>query len=342
MTNQSSEVNYRKSLIVAELSANHGNDLTLAIDTVHAFAESGADAIKVQTYRPESLCLNVDNEYFGPRKSGLWQGKTSWEIYSEGSLPRDWHWKIQEACLENGLEFFSSPFDLEAVEFLSSMNVSRFKIASMEINDLPLVRKAASQGKPIVISTGLGECDDIHRAVEACREVGNEDITLLKCTSSYPASLSKANLMTIPDMAKRFGCSVGVSDHTLGFIVPVTAVALGATFIEKHVILDKDRETLDSAFSMDPTEFAEMVKFVREAEQALGKVSYDVSEEDKLRRRSLFTCMAISEGEVLSANKLRSVRPGHGEEPDAIGNFIGKRAKKDIPAGTPARLEDFN
>ena len=330
-----------KALIVAELSANHGNDLSLALETVHAFAEAGADAIKVQTYTPESLCLNVNNEYFGPRKSGLWKGKTSWEIYSEGALPRDWHWKIQEVCIKHDIEFFSSPFDLDSVDFLNSMGVSRYKIASMEINDLPLIRKAASQGKPIIISTGLGEIPDIQRAVDACFEVGNTDITLLKCTSSYPAPFNAANLRTIPDMAQRFGVSVGVSDHTLGFIVPVASVVLGASFIEKHVVLNKKLETLDVAFSLDPTEFAQMVRLVRDAEDTLGDISYVVSDDDKLRRRSLFTNVAFSKGQIVSEDDLRSVRPAHGADPDSITRFIGKRAKLYIPAGTPARLDDF-
>lgn len=330
-----------KALIVAELSANHGNDLGLALETVDAFASAGADAIKVQTFRPDSLCMNINNDYFGPRKAGLWKGKTLWEIYSEGALPYDWHWKIQEACHKRGIEFFSSPFDHEAVDFLSSMDVPRYKIASMEINDLPLIRKAASQGKPMIISTGLGEIEDIQNAVDACFEVGNKDVTLLKCTSSYPAPLEIANLRTIPDMAQRFGVAVGVSDHTLGFIVPVASVVLGASFIEKHVVLDKGQETLDAAFSLDPTEFAEMVRHVRDAEETLGEVSYEVADEDKLRRRSLFTNVAIAKGQVVTQETLRSVRPGHGAAPDSLGDFVGKRARRDIPAGTPARLEDF-
>jgi len=331
----------KNSLIVAELSANHGNDLGLALETVDAFASAGADAIKVQTFRPESLCMNIDNDYFGPRKNGLWKGRTAWDIYSEGSLPYDWHWKIQEVCQKQGIEFISSPFDIEAVDFLNSMNVCRYKIASMEINDLPLIRKAASQTKPIIISTGLGEISDIQKAVDACLEVGNKDVTLLKCTSSYPAPLDAANLRTIPDMAKRYGVSVGISDHTLGFTVPVASVVLGANLIEKHVVLDKKQKTLDASFSLDPTEFAEMVRQVRNAEEALGNVSYHVSDEDKLRRRSLFTSVPFMKGQTVTEQDLRSVRPGHGAEPDAIKRFIGKRAKSDIPAGTPALLEDF-
>ena len=329
------------ALIVAELSANHGNDLALALETVDAFASAGADAIKVQTFRPESLCMNIDNDYFGPRKKGLWKGKTLWDIYSEGALPYDWHWQIKEACQKKKIEFFSSPFDLEAVDFLSSMDVPRYKIASMEINDLPLIRRAASQGKPMIISTGLGDIQDIQKAIDACFKVGNRDVTLLKCTSSYPAPLNIANLKTISDMRSRFGVSVGVSDHTIGFIVPVASVMLGGTFIEKHVVLDKNQKTLDAKFSMTPPEFAEMVKYVRDAEEALGEISYDVAEEDKLRRRSLFINASLSKGDVVSEKSLRSVRPGHGAEPDSIREFIGKRAKRDMPAGCPARLEDF-
>lgn len=328
-------------LIVAELSSNHGKDLSLALDTVAAFAEAGADAIKVQTFRPESLCMNLDNEYFGARKSGLWKGKTLWEIYDEASLPYEWHESIQAACNEHGVEFFSSPFDLEAIDFLSQLGVPRYKIASMEINDLPLIHKAASQGKPMILSTGLADQTDIERAIHTCRQAGNEDITLLKCTSSYPATLREANLLTLPDMAARFGVPVGVSDHTLGCTVPVTATALGASLIEKHVVLNRQARTLDMEFSMLPDEFAQMVAQVRAVEEALGQVSYQISAKDKLRRRSLFVVDNIRAGQIVQASNFRSLRPGHGEEPAALPQLIGKRAKKAIAAGTPARLEDF-
>jgi len=328
-------------LIVAELSANHGKDLSLALDTVAAFAAAGADAIKVQTFRPESLCMNLDNDYFGARKSGLWKGKTLWEIYDEAALPYEWHQAIQATCNEHGVEFFSSPFDLEAVDFLSQLEVPRYKIASMEINDLPLIRKAAEQGKPMILSTGLAEPADIERAIHACHQAGNNDITLLKCTSSYPATLKDANLLTLPDMAERFGVPVGVSDHTLGCTVPVTATALGARMIEKHVVLNREAQTLDMEFSMLPDEFARMVAQVRAVEDALGQVSYQVSTEDKLRRRSLFVVDDIQAGQVVQASHFRSLRPGHGAEPAALPQLIGKRARKTIAAGTPARLEDF-
>jgi len=333
---------FSEAIIVAELSANHGNDLGLALETVDAFAAAGADAIKVQTFRPESLCMNIDNDYFGPRKEGLWKNRSLWDIYNEGALPYDWHWRIQEACIKNGIEFFSSPFDSEAVDFLASMNVPRYKIASMEINDLPLIRKAAEQGRPIIISTGLGDEEDIRKAVDACMEVGNKDITLLKCTSSYPATLDMANLKTLPHMAQKFNTAVGISDHTLGYIVPVTSIALGASFIEKHIVLDKKANTLDVEFSLDPDEFSEMVSNVRAAESALGNVNYKVSRSDKLRRRSLFTCVDLAKGEIVSRNALRSVRPGHGAEPDSLELFIGKKAKHNISAGSPACLDDFD
>jgi pseudaminic acid synthase len=323
------------------LSANHGNDLELALKTVEAFAAAGADAIKVQTFRPESLCLNIDNDYFGARKTGQWKGKTLWEIYQEAALPYEWHWKIQQECRRCGVEFFSSPFDLEAVNFLNSMSVPRYKIASMEITDLPLIRAAALKGKPMVISTGLGEASDIQDAIDACVEVGNHNVTLLKCTSNYPATLSDANLLTIPDMARRFGLPVGVSDHTPGFIVPVAAVAMGATFVEKHVVLDKRQKTLDAEFSMDPREFAEMVRHVRDTEASLGSVCYEVSEVDKLRRRSLYVVTDIAKGAVVSVDDFKSLRPGHGAAPDALDSLVGKRARFTLNAGTPVRLSDF-
>ena len=229
-----------QTFIIAELSANHNNDLDLALRTVKAAADSGADAIKVQTYTADSLAIDVDNEFFGPKKEGLWKGIRPYDLYKGASLPYEWHAPIQKAAKEHGLVFFSSSFDLEGVDFLESLNVPLYKIASFEITDIPLIEYTASKGKPIIISTGVASEEDINLAVETCKKVGNNDITLLKCTSQYPAKIEDANLSTITDMKKRFNVKIGLSDHTMGDIVPTTAVALGAVVIEKHFILDRN------------------------------------------------------------------------------------------------------
>lgn len=330
-----------KTLIIAELSANHNNDYNLAVRTIEAMAKAGADAVKVQTYKPESLTLNLDTGPFAPKTEGLWKGYTPWKLYTEAAMPYEWQPKLQKVAEALGLEFFSSPFDLEGVDFLETLNVPRYKIASMEINDLPLIQRAAQTGKPMIMSTGLAEPADIDAAIQTCRDAGNNDITILKCTSQYPATIAEANLLTIPDMIERFGVKVGLSDHTMGHLVPVVAVALGATVVEKHFILDRSLGGPDSAFSMEPKEFADLVKAVREAESALGKVSYEVAEKDKLRRRSLFITENIAAGAEILPHQVRSVRPGHGLPPTAISEVIGKKASRDLSAGTPLKWEDL-
>lgn len=322
-----------KIFIIAELSANHNNDFDLAVRTLEAMAESGADAVKIQTYKPESLTLDLDTGYFAPRTEGLWKGYTPWNLFTEAALPYEWQPKLQKIAHELGMEFFSSPFDKEAVDFLESLNVPMFKIASFEITDIPLIEYAASKGKPMIISTGVAEIEDIELALEACRKVGNHDITLLKCTSQYPATIDQANLLTIPDMKSRFGVKVGVSDHTMGSLVPTVAVSLGATIVEKHFILDRGLGGPDSAFSMEPNEFKEMVQAVRKAEAALGFVSYEVSEKDKNRRRSLFVRKDIKAGELITDDHVRSIRPGFGMHPKELKNWIGKPSPKDFVKG---------
>jgi pseudaminic acid synthase len=315
--------------IIAELSANHNNDLDMAVRTIEAIAKSGADAIKVQTYKPESLTVDLDTGYFEPKMDGLWKGYTPWKLYQEAALPYEWHHQLQQVAIDFGLEFFSSPFDLEGIDFLETLNVPKYKIASFEITDIPLIEYAASKGKPMIISIGVAEIEDIQLALKTCRKVGNEDITLLKCTSQYPATIETANLLTIPDMKKRFGVNVGVSDHTMGSLVPLVAVSLGATVVEKHFILDRSFGGPDSAFSMEPKEFKEMVNAIREVEAALGKVSYDVSEKDKNRRRSLFVVNDIKAGEVITKENVRSIRPGFGMHPRYLPEILGKKANKD-------------
>lgn len=330
----------KKTFIIAELSANHNNDFNIAVKTIEAMAASGADAVKVQTYTADSLALDVDNEFFGPKKDGLWKGIRPYDLYKDASMPYEWQPKLKKIAEDLGLVFFSSPFDNKAVDFLEKIGNPIYKIASFEINDIPLIRYTASKGKPMIISTGVGDLDDIKLAVETCLEVGNKDITLLKCTSQYPASLDMANLLTITDMQKRFNTKVGVSDHTLGCIVPMVAVSLGASIVEKHFILDRKMGGADSAFSMEPEEFKKMVENIRDVEKTLGSVNYDVSEADKLRRRSLFVIKDIGIGDILTKDSLRSLRPGHGEAPKNFNDYLGQKATKKIKKGTPFR-EDF-
>jgi len=326
--------------IIAELSANHNNDLDVALETVRAIAKTGADAVKVQTYTADSLSMDIDNEFFGEIKSGPWKGRRPYELYQEASMPYEWHKDIQALTKELGLEFFSSPFDIEAVDFLEDLNVSRYKIASFEITDIPLIQYAASKAKPIIMSTGVAQLEDIENAILACRKVGNDDITLLKCTSQYPAKIEQANLIVIPDLAKKFNVKVGLSDHTMGYIVPMAAVALGATVIEKHFILDRKMGGPDSAFSMQPEEFELMVKNVRQVEKSLGTVGFSVSENDKLRRRSLFVTDSISAGEQFTEKNIKSKRPGHGLAPSLLEKLIGKKATKNLKRGEPLNMGD--
>lgn len=324
-----------KTFIVAELSANHNNDFDLAVKTIQAMAESGADAVKLQTYKPESLTLNLNTGFFAPRTEGLWKGYTPWDLYSETAMPYEWQPKLKAIAEELGLVFFSSPFDKEGVDFLESIGNPIYKIASPEITDIPLIEYAASKGKPIIISTGLAEIEDIELALETCRKVGNHQISLLKCTSQYPATIEQANLKTIPDMKKRFGVEIGVSDHTMGSMVPIVAVSLGATIVEKHFILDRKLGGPDSVFSMEPHEFKEMVNSVRKAESSLGTIDYSVSEKDKNRRRSLFAVKEIQAGCIFTYDNVRSIRPGYGLHPMILKEIIGQVAKRNFTKGDP-------
>lgn len=334
--------NYKSTYIIAELSANHNNDFDLAIKTIEAIATTGADAVKVQTYKPQSLTINMDSGHFAPRKDGLWEGYTPWDLFTEAALPYEWQPKLKKIAEDLGLEFFSSPFDLEGVDFLESLNVPRYKIASFEITDIPLIEYTASKGKPMIISTGVAEIKDIELALEACYRVGNKDVTLLKCTSQYPATIEQANLRTMVDMKERFGVKVGLSDHTMGSLVPTVAVSLGAEVVEKHFILDRSLGGPDSAFSMEPQEFAEMVSAVRNVEKALGKVTYEISDNDKNRRRSLFAVEDIKEGEVITEKNVRSIRPGMGLEPKYLPRILGMVVNRNIQKGSPLKKEDVS
>lgn len=328
-----------KTLIVAELSANHNHDFDLAAKTIEAMAKAGADAVKFQTFKPLSFTMDVDNEDFGPRKSGLWKGWRPCELYKQGSLPYEWQPKLQKIAVDLGMICFSTPFDNEAVDFMEKMNMPIYKIASFEITDVNLIRYAASKHKPMIISTGVAEIEDIELALKVCREEGNNDITLLKCTSDYPASLEKANLLTIPDMKERFVVKVGLSDHSMTTTIPMVAVAMGATVVEKHFILDRSLGGIDSAFSLNPDEFANMVKAVRKVELALGKVTYEVSDTDKGRRRSLYVAEDVKAGDVVTEKNVRSVRPGFGLHPKYLPEVLGKKFVKDCKKGERFSLD---
>ncbi|MDH5828678.1 pseudaminic acid synthase [Sphingobacterium faecium] len=332
----------KEIFIIAEISANHNNDLNLALRTIEAIATTGADAVKVQTYTADSLTLDVDSDLFMARKGSLWEGRRLYDLYQEASLPYEWHAELKAHTEKFGMEFFSSPFDFEAVDLLESMDVPRYKIASFEITDIPLIAYTASKGKPIIISTGVASLADIELAVQTCRNVGNDDITLLKCTSEYPASADIANLLTIPNLRDTFGVKVGVSDHTMGSTVPVVAVTLGARVVEKHFILDRSLGGPDAAFSMEPQEFKEMVDAVRDAYLSLGSIGYSLSEKNMLRRRSLFISQDIKAGDTITKDNIKSVRPGHGLHPKYYEDVLGLTARKDLSKGTPLSLEDLN
>lgn len=320
-------------MIVAELSANHNNDFELAAKTIEAMAKAGADAVKFQTFRPLSFTMDVDNDDFGPRKTGLWKGQRPSDVFRIGAMPYEWQPKLQKIANDLGVICFSTPFDFEAVDFMEQMNMPIYKIASFEITDVNLIRYAASKQKPMIISTGVAEKEDIELALQVCHEENNYDITLLKCTSDYPAAPEKANLLTMVDMKERFGVKVGVSDHSMTNAIPMTAVALGATVVEKHFILDRSLGGIDSTFSLNPEEFASMVRAVREVEKSLGQVTYEVTNADKGRRRSLYIAADVKAGDIVTDENVRSVRPGFGLHPKYLNDVIGKKFVNDFNKG---------
>ncbi len=324
--------------IVAELSANHLQNLDLALKTIEAIKESGADAVKLQTYTPDTITLNVRNEYFMIKEGTLWDGQYLYDLYKKAYTPWEWHEKLFSFARDLGLLCFSSPFDKSAVDFLEELGTPAYKVASFEITDIPLIEYIASKGKPVIISTGIATLSDIEEAINACKRAGNSQIVLLKCVSEYPTPYEEANLRTIPNMRETFGVLVGLSDHTLGISVPIAAVALGAVMVEKHFILDRSLGGPDSAFSLEPAEFKAMVKAIRQVEKALGKVSYELTEKQKEMRkfsRSLFVVKDMKAGEVFTEEKVRSIRPSYGMHPKYLKDILGRRAKVDIPAGTP-------
>ena len=328
--------------IIAELSANHLKRFDLAVKTIKEAKEAGADAIKVQTLTPDTMTINCNNNHFNIKGGTLWDGKSFYELYSETSMPWEWHKKLKKIALKLGLIFFSTPYDKTAVDFLEKLKVPAYKVASFEITDTPFIEYTASKGKPIIISTGIATLNEIKEAVNSCKKSGNKQIALLKCTSAYPTPLEEVNLKTIPDLAKKFKTVVGLSDHTLGISVPIASVALGAKIIEKHIILDRELGGPDAKFSLEPKEFKEMVKSVREVEKALGKVTYQLAEKVKKNRkfaRSLFIVEDVKAGEVLTKKNIRSIRPGDGLPPKYLNSILGKKAVKGFKKGTPLRWD---
>ncbi len=324
-----------KTFIVAELSANHGHKLDVALESVRAAKEAGADAVKIQTYTADTITLNCDADDFKVNGT-LWDGRTLYDLYQEAYTPWEWHQAIFDEAKKCGLVCFSTPFDKTAVDFLEDLGNPIMKIASFEITDIPLIEYAAKKGKPMVISTGIAMPEDIELAVQTCRKAGNDDITLLKCTSSYPAPIEDANLMTMVDMKERYGVKVGLSDHTMGYDVAVAAVALGATLVEKHFILDRSIGGPDATFSMEIGEFANMVKSIRNVEKAIGQVVYPTDPAKIKGRefcRSLYVAENIMKGDLLTDKNVRSVRPGFGAPPMILKDVIGKKANKDLIKG---------
>ncbi len=336
--------NNSKVFIIAELSANHNGDLSTAIETIKAAKRAGADCVKLQTYTADTITINSEKDDF-VIKDTIWSGRKLHELYQEAYTPWEWHEQLFKVSEEEGLICFSSPFDKTAVDFLEKLNSPAYKIASFEITDIPLIEYVASKGKPIIISTGIADLQDIELAVETCRKTGNNQIALLKCTSSYPAPIDEANMRMVRDLATRFEVISGLSDHTIGSTVPIVATTLGAKIIEKHFILDRSIGGPDSSFSMNEIEFTEMVKRVREAESALGVVDYTLTIKQQKGRdfsRSLYIVKDINEGDILTEENVRSIRPGFGLHPKFFENIIGKKIKKNLEKGSRLLIEDID
>jgi pseudaminic acid synthase len=337
------EINENSSVfIIAELSANHNGSLKTALDSIKAIKRTGADAVKIQTYTADTITLDCRTDDFRVKQGTLWDGKYLHDLYKEAYTPWEWHEQIFHVAKEEGLVCFSSPFDPTAVDLLESLNTPAYKIASFEITDIPLIKLTASKGKPIIISTGIAEEQDIRLAVNTCLDAGNEQIILLKCTSSYPAPIEEANMVMVRDLAERFGVISGLSDHTLGSVVPVVATALGARVIEKHFIIDRSIGGPDAEFSMNEREFAEMVTAVRQAEKAKGQINYSLTPKQRSGRefsRSLYVIKDLHAGDAISEENVRSIRPGFGLHPKYHAQILGKRVKRNLDRGTALKLE---
>jgi pseudaminic acid synthase len=327
--------------IIAELSANHNGSLETALETVRAAKRSGADCIKLQTYTADTITINSRKDDF-LIKGTIWDGRNLYELYQDAYTPWEWHAEIMKVAEEEGLICFSSPFDPTSVDFLQELDVPAYKIASFEITDIPLIEYVASKGKPVILSTGIATLEDIELALDACKRMGNDQIALLKCTSSYPAPIEEANMSMIKDFRERFGVVAGLSDHTMGSTVPVVATCFGAKIIEKHFILDRSIGGPDASFSMNEQEFTDMVKAVREAEKAIGRVDYKLTEKQvagKNFSRSLYAVSDIKSGELITTENVRSIRPGFGLHPKYYHEILGQKVIKDIQKGDRVSLD---
>lgn len=323
--------------IVAEMSGNHNMSLDRAKEIIKAASLAGADAIKIQTYTPDTITIDCDDDIF-KAQSELWEGMTLYKLYQTAYTPWEWQKELKEYAQELGLDFFSSPFDLTAIEFLEELDVPAYKVASFEINDIPFIRRIAETGKPIIISTGIAYLEDIDLAVRTCMEAGNENVILLKCVSAYPAPFEEMNLRVIPNMAQTFECLTGLSDHSLGTETAVASIALGGKVIEKHLTLRRSDGGPDAAFSMEPEEFAQMVHQVRNVEKALGRATYELNQnqmKNRLCARSLFVVGDIKQGEIFTEENVRSIRPNAGMHTKYYGSVLGQRARCDLKKGTP-------
>jgi N-acetylneuraminate synthase len=331
--------------VIAEMSGNHNQSLDRALAIVEAAATAGADALKLQTYTPDTMTLNLHGKGFSVEDAGsLWNGRSLYELYREASTPWEWHSPIFERCRSLGMIGFSTPFDETAVDFLESLAVPCYKIASFENTDLPLICKAAATGKPLIMSTGMATVAEIDEAVRTAREAGCRDLILLKCTSTYPATPKNSNVLTIPHMRKLFGCEVGLSDHTMGIGAALAAVAYGATVIEKHFTLRRADGGVDSAFSLEPEEMRLLVTESQRAMESLGGVSYGPTSAEKnslVFRRSLYVVADMKAGETFNRDNLRTIRPGHGLPPKHFDRVLGRRAARDIDRGTPLSWDMF-
>ena len=327
-----------RTFLVAEVSANHLQDYGRAEAIIRAAKEAGADAVKLQTYTPDTITLDCDNDYFQITQGTIWDGTTLHKLYEEAYTPWEWQPKLKELANGLGMECFSSPFDATAVDFMREMDMPAYKVASFEINDIPLIRRIARVGKPVIFATGIAYLEDIERALAVCKEEGNEQAILLKCTSTYPSPYEDMNLKVIPHMAETFDCLAGLSDHSMGTAVAVASVALGAKMVEKHLTLSRSDGGPDAAFSMEPEEFLKMADEIRSVEKALGRVTYELTEKQKKSRedgRSLFVVKDIRAGEAFTEENIRSIRPAFGLHTMYYDEVIGKKARADIAKGTP-------
>lgn len=331
--------------LIAEMSANHLQDYERAKKILLAAKEAGADAVKLQSYRPDTITIDCRGEDFMASKGGLWEGQNLYELYEKAYMPWEWHEGLFEYGREIGITVFSSPFDFTSIELLERLRAPAYKIASYEIVDIPLIRRAAKTGKPLILSTGIASVADIQLALETCKAEGNENVILLKCVSQYPTPYEALNLRTIPNMAETFDCVVGLSDHSMGSAVDVAAVTLGSKVIEKHFTLRRSDGGVDSAFSMEADEFAAMVKDIRNVEAALGRCTYELTERQRQGRkvaRSLYVVRDIAAGETLTADNIRSIRPGHGISPRYYEAVLGKMAKIPLKRGMALQWEYIN